>query len=198
MGINAMELQRETQFADAVISAAEAKKMAIISEAQQKSGAVLQQAKKACALADERAITAKYARKAAAEEALLAADTRREVLRYRTGLVEVLFGDVEQKLKAFAKSKRYADFLLEKAQKHAPKGGKAAGITLLVRPQDLEAHQKALLAALPGAAVQADESIRLGGLKLGDGKVLHDETLDAALEEEKRRFFGSGVLRIRL
>lgn len=50
--------------------------------------------------------------------------------------------------------------------------------------------------ALPGCTVQADSSIRLGGLTATDGRTLYDDTLDLALRAEKESFYQTSGLNL--
>ena len=57
--------------------------------------------------------------------------------------------------------------------------------TVYLRTADL-AHKTALSAVC--AAVEADDSIRLGGLKFRQGQRMYNETLDARLSLEQEAF----------
>ena len=69
------------------------------------------------------------------------------------------------------------------------------GVTVLLRPTD-ESKQGLLRAVFPQASFETDRAIRCGGFKLVVGRVLYDETLDAAFAAEQERFTAESGLRV--
>lgn len=192
MDYNQLELNRETLFKDAVLNAADSKSMDIIAEAQRKSNEVLAKAKLLCEEADHELISSALKRDGDREHSAALAEARRGLLARRQELVEELFGEVEARLADFAKSKDYPAWLAGKAKK-AAEGLKGDALTVHIRPAD-EGQAAALEKALPGCTLAPDASIVLGGVKVTDGKVQYDETLDEALRAEKERFYANSRL----
>lgn len=195
MDYNQIELQRETQFKDAVLNAAEDKAMQIIADAQQSSARLLEDAKKACEAAGHEQMTAHLQQEAEREHSATMQNARRELLNTRRELVDDLFAEVAQRLADFTTSKPYGPWLATSIQKRAALLPEGSAVTVYLRPQDAqsEAVQKALPA---GCQVQADSAIRLGGAKVAGGKVLYDDTIDAALEAEKTNFYQTSKLTV--
>lgn len=194
MDYNQVELRRETLFKDAVLSAAETRSMEIISEAQQKSAQEIAAAKRACKEADHDVIAQGLARDAEREHSALLQQARRELLQHRTQLVDELFAQLRQRLASFAAGDGYAAWLQAKVEKHK---ADIAGVPVVIhlRPADMR-HADELQQALPGSTVQPSGAILLGGLTITAGKLLYNETLDAALEAEKEQFYKNSSLRI--
>lgn len=187
------EASRESRFKDAVLSAAEARRMRIIAEAQQQSEKKLEIAQLSCQEADHDLIAAAHERDGERRHSAAIQAERAKLLQLRTELVDGVFAEAEEKLTAFTQEKGYAAWLMEKAKAHFKADGPAGHVTVYLRRQDMD-QADAFKAALPGCRVQADEEIRLGGLKLSDGRVLYDETLDGALTAERERFYADSGL----
>lgn len=188
-----VEARRETIFKDAVLSAAETQRMEIIGDAQRQSNETLQAARAACGQADEKLLLAAMDQAAEKEHSAAVQAARRQLLQHRAQLVDGLFEEVEERLAAFAKSKKYPGWLAARLKARAPALEKGAQPVICLRKED-EKHGAALKKALPKARLQQDAGIRLGGLKVSDGKRLYDETLDAALAEEMERFYKESKL----
>lgn len=164
-------LNRETAFRDAVLSQAEAKSMEIIAEAGKKRAKALEEAYQQCEQSDYDVLKRKMDAEKEKEFTVVAGQAKQELLRHREALVDGLFAEVEQRLEAFREGGDYAAWVEARAAKHRELGG---ALTVLVRSADL-GLETGLQKVLPGCAVQADETIRLGGCKVSDGRVLFDE-----------------------
>lgn len=192
MDFNKSEPRRETVFKDAVLSAAEAKAMEIIGEAQRESTRQIAQAQSQCG-ADSHDAAEKTLRPQVERERSAAAQAaRRALLEHRAALVGDMFCKVEERLRAFVQSEGYPAWLAGKASA-CPTGGQAPAVHLC--GADMR-HAAAIKAVLPDARVTEDPAIKIGGLKVGLGRMLYDMTLDTALEEERDLFTKSGVLTV--
>lgn len=196
MDIKPLELRRETIFKDAVLSQAEAGSMELIAEAGRARAKALEDAYASCEAADPALIAKRLARQADRSVAAISGEAHRDLLAWRESLVAELFGEVEKRLAAFTGEEGYTPWLLARLKKHGDFTGPAgAGITLTLREED-KALAPALQDALPQAAVETANDIRLGGVRIANGKILWDETLDAALQAQKQAFYESGELRL--
>ena len=104
----------------------------------------------------------------------------------RSEITEKVFAQAVEKIKAFAASDSYRDFLIN-----------SDDAVIILRPDDkkLEAEIKAL-----GNEVKYDEFIKLGGCK-GENlrtAMTADDTLDARLETEKQNFYSYSGLSLSL
>lgn len=195
MHFTQIESKRETQFKDAVLNSAEAKSIQIITQAQQKSDQAITQAKLLCQEADHDILSASFKRGAARQQAEAAQQARRELLLHRSALVADMLTKVAERLADFTAGKSYGPWLQKRLALHAGQAGK--GCTVFLRPQDVDTYAELAKKALPGCQVQPDATIRLGGARINDGRVLYDETLDTRLADEEQAFYQSGALSIR-
>lgn len=108
-------------------------------------------------------------------------------------MAQSLFDEVEGRIAAFTATAGYDAWLTGRAQRHAALAGQ--GVTVLLRPAD-ESKQGLLRAVFPQASFETDRAIRCGGFKLVVGRVLYDETLDAAFAAEQERFTAESGLRV--
>lgn len=113
----------------------------------------------------------------------------------RSEITEKVFAQAVEKIKAFAASDSYRDFLINSVSNIKAAIGDDA--VIILRPDDkkLEAEINAL-----GNEVKYDEFIKLGG---GKGENLRtamtaDDTLDARLETEKQNFYSYSGLSLSL
>ena len=179
-------------FKEAVLSKAETRGMHMIAEAGKKRAAALEQAYQQVARDATAGVEKRLRAEHDKELASLAGRAQRDLLLYRTELVDGMFARVEAQLEAFAAGEGYAPWCAAKLQAHAAQLDACETPVLYVRPAD--AARAELFQSRPGLRVEADSRIRLGGFLLACGNVLFDETFDAALAEERRAFYQSGVL----
>lgn len=190
---NQLELKRETLFKDAVLNAAEMQGMEIIAQAQRESVKTLQEAQAACQQVDRGSVQATLERDSRRQESAVMQQARQGLLRHRSQLVDALFAQVEEKLAAFVDGKDYAAWLEKKLGQRTKGAADGAGLTVWLRPADMKL-EKVVKKVLPGAQVQADADIRIGGVRVSDGYILYDDTLDDALRAEQEAFTKSGAL----
>ncbi len=192
---NQLEMRRGSLFKDAVLSLAEARSMEIIAEAGKKRAEELELAYKLAESADYAAVREKYYQESEKEFMAVASQVRQELLVYRSELVDSLFQAAKEQLLAFTQTAEYPAWLAGLLKAHLELAAAGRPLTLRLRPADMP-HKEALLRLLPQAQVLADKSIRLGGLKIDDGRVLFDETLDEKLRAEQERFYMSGHMAV--
>ncbi len=114
--------------------------------------------------------------------------SRKRLTERRTALETQVFDRVCERLRQFTASDGYRAFLQSSAKKAVQAvGGKTA--TVYLRAEDLSFADAVLAACGADVTVEADASIRLGGLKVRSGEgLLADDTLDARVETQKARF----------
>lgn len=195
MDIKPLELKRETIFKDAVLSQAEASSMEVIAAAGRQRAEALEAAYAQCEAADPDMIAGRLAKEAERSYAAISGEAHRELLAWREGLVTELFTEVEARLAKFTASSAYEPWLLSKLAAHEDftKGGE--GITLQLREEDAS-FAPVLQKALSDAAIEYAADIRLGGVRIAGKRVLYDESLGSALQEQLQAFYESGELRL--
>ncbi len=102
---------------------------------------------------------------------------RRRLFEERDHIKTQVFDEARKMINDFTKKPEYAEFIKHSAEKLADVI-KDGGV-VLARAED-EAAVKAAVG--PDTAVQADESIILGGIKVKHANVVYDDTLDSRLE----------------
>jgi vacuolar-type H+-ATPase subunit E/Vma4 len=120
-------------------------------------------------------------------------DVKKELLLHREELAEKLFADVARRLSEYRASPQYADYLVKSLETAVSEsagdgGGESGETTVFLSPPDM-VYADRLKDAASGAAVEADESNRLGGLAVFNrarGTII-DKTFDTALEEHKHQ-----------
>lgn len=113
----------------------------------------------------------------------------------RSEITEKVFAQAVEKIKAFAESDSYHDFLMNSVSNIKAAIGDDAVIILRSDDKKLEAEIKAL-----GNEVKYDEFIKLGGCK-GENlrtAMTANDTLDARLETEKQNFYSYSGLSLSL
>jgi vacuolar-type H+-ATPase subunit E/Vma4 len=196
MDFKPMELHPGAGFKDAVLSAAEARKVQMISTAQQESTRQLNEARRHCEEADPAQVNARYAGETRRRQSASTQAARKDLLARRAQLVDEMFGEIERRLSDFAQSEAYPAWLAARLAGYAAvlSKGDAGDIVVWLRKADAP-HQTAAEKALPGCRVALNESIALGGAKIQAARRLYDETLDAALRREREQFYeNSGLL----
>lgn len=181
------------KFEDAVIDGAERKAAAIVVEAEQYRQSELRAASQGSGAAElerkrQELLTARSQYAAKRRQG-----SRRQLLETRRAMAQSLFDEVEGRIAAFTATAGYDAWLTGRAQRHAALAGQ--GVTVLLRPAD-ESKQGLLRAVFPQASFETDRAIRCGGFKLVVGRVLYDETLDAAFAAEQERFTAESGLRV--
>lgn len=125
----------------------------------------------------------------ARETALREMDLKRGILEKRQKITDEVFRRAGEKLKEFAQSEQYVDYLKKSAGKIAA-ALREPGTVFFYRPGD-EKYETAIRESygLP-CSFQPDETIRLGGIRAQNDAMgfLADETLDARLENQRDWF----------
>ena len=192
---NKLELRREGAFIDAMMNLAEAQGAEIIAAAEKKRAEELEQANGQAKKAEYEVVKGKYVSESNQEFTAVAFQARQELLQYREELVAEMFDEVKENLRQFTKEAGYDAWLAERLEKHAELMESGKPLVVYLKKEDM-AHKEALGRVLPGVQFAEDEDILLGGLKVSDGRVLFDETLDERLREEQQKFYESGAMRL--
>lgn len=120
-------------------------------------------------------------------------ELKKSVLTHRNELINEFFEETECRVKSFAESEAYSQYLTRALQKIRVSIALDSATLIYARPQDVDAVR-----ALTSCEVTADSSIRLGGLRAlcRVKNVYCDATLDMALEDAKRAFTEKTELRL--
>lgn len=124
-------------------------------------------------------------------------DARRELLEKRRKIMEEIFTQAAERLKEFAQSQEYQDWMKRHCQKLAETFSQPDTV-LFVRPEDRKLESLLKSAFGTDCEVQEDEEIHLGGVRaqnLAMGLVA-DETLDALLENQQEWFEENSGLQV--
>ncbi|MGD9559272.1 MAG: V-type ATP synthase subunit E [Oscillospiraceae bacterium] len=181
-----LEMQREASFRDAVMDAAKAQSEAIVQKARAEAEAALRAARQQGAAARPESDDERRA-EALREHSTALLKAKQEVLAARQRLVDGLFAEVRQRLSDFAASDAYPPWLAQKLAARAAQAQDGQPVEVFVRPADM-AHAALLQKALPGCTVRPNADIALGGARVQSGRLLYDDTLDAALQAEREAF----------
>lgn len=113
----------------------------------------------------------------------------------RSEITDGVFARAIEKLKTFAASDEYHDFIIKSVANIKAAIGSDAVIILKPDDKKLEAEIKAL-----GNEVRYDELIKLGGCKGENSRtaMTADDTLDSRLEAEKQNFYSYSGLSLSL
>ncbi len=127
--------------------------------------------------------------------------SRRELLSFRNGLTDKVFGLAEEKLLAFSSTKEYQTYFVEELKKalaEFPDEASRKRVEILVKKEDLklEAEIKKLFGE--GVTVTGDKKNRLGGFILRDNEkgLLVDKTFASALLDRRPEFYGTCGLKV--
>lgn len=175
-------------FEESVLAAAREQAEQIVSQAKNESEAAYRSA--LSRMKGDPIAARRTENKAALRRKMAAAqqENLRKLLVYRKQLVNGLFAEAEEALLDFTATPAYTKLLTD-ALTHCGANLSAPGCTVLLRPEDLtDANKQAVLAAVPGAVLQADPTIRLGGMKVIVGRVVYDETLEERVRAQRTSF----------
>mgnify|MGYP000870719642 CR=1 FL=1 len=121
--------------------------------------------------------------------ALKEMDLKRSILQKRQGITDDVFRLSAEKLKDYAGSERYGEFLKKSAQKIGALLDQP-GTVIFYRPGD-EKYEAEIRGAFGSpCSFQTDETIRIGGIRARNDAMglFADETLDALLESQREWF----------
>ena len=139
-----------------------------------------------------RAIKAKHKREVTQHDLAC----KRELLEYRSSLVEQIFMDVKEQLRQFTGSSSYENYLVRRLLAVA-REFPCEGAVIRVCKEDLK-FEDVLKKTIPGITVEADSKNHLGGFTIVnyDKRVLEDETFESLLEGERQSFYERCTLRV--
>lgn len=116
-------------------------------------------------------------------------DARRRLLERRTAIMNAVFENAAEKLKAFTTQDGYLAFL-QKTAKSFSETFHRSSVVIRLREADRK-YEAEIRAALDGdCELQADDSIQIGGLKASNQEmgILADNTLDSLLADQRSWF----------
>ena len=177
---------RYSDFEQAIIEAAEREAAALITGAQREKLMMVRAAKNSVAQSEyiklsEAAEHWRFGAKATEEQ-----NGRRRLLLYRAQLCAQLMQKVKDRLVDFVNSSAYEQSLADKRAAHKALFS-AQSVTVYCRAQD-EKAVNALLIAYENAVCVPAADIAIGGVRLAAGRLLYDETMDAAIVAEDEHF----------
>lgn len=121
-------------------------------------------------------------------------EAKKQLLLCRQKIISEVMDEAEKRLKEFASSEGYKEWLLDKTKKSLAEVGEGSK-TVYIAPNDL--HCKDALLQLGNVTVGADDTI-FGGVKVynSDKRIAADYSFNEMLAEEKRKFLQSSGLSI--
>lgn len=178
------EQEKLIRFEEAIYADTENKAGKILEDAELLAQKILSEARREAKRAKKKAVTdksRKILKQNASEISGAALDSKRELILKRKELTDALFAKVEAELNRFTETKDYAEFLNNSVKSARSLGN--GDYIIYTRESD-----KALIA--DKATVIADNSIRLGGVKVvfEAEKMMVDLTLDEKLSDAKKKF----------
>lgn len=191
------ENERAAQFMQAIQRDAEKRRGEIIRAIDAETAAELEKAKQAAQ--EKAAQMAEYEKQRALEQtnrqlSRSVLEAGAQLARRRTQITDEVFAACEKQVTDFVAGADYPAYLKKNAE------GLLAMLRcdsaeFFARPQDLELAQ----AAVPqGCTVQADPTIRLGGLRARNGSTEADDTLDTRMANQKDWFLQNSGMSIAL
>lgn len=111
---------------------------------------------------------------------------RIKVLTHREELVKKIFSNVEEKLRKFVSSEKYAEFLSDLIKKESIEDGSI----IYLKSDDMKYSQQLQKMTDAQCSFCEDKTIKYGGLSVYNeaSSVLRNMTIDNLLEEEKKNF----------
>ena len=120
-------------------------------------------------------------------------DAKKHVLKKREEIIDEVFSEIENRLKAFTLSPEYKDWLISLAKKACGKVG-LGKITICER--DLK-YKDDLTAALPGVEITACKDDIIGGLAACCKNLSVDYTIKEMLSDKRSEFLKTSGLSIK-
>lgn len=121
-------------------------------------------------------------------------EAKKQLLLCRQKIISEVMDEAEKRLREFALSEGYEEWLLEKTKKSLAEVGEGSK-TVYIAPNDLRC--KEALLQIENITVEADNTI-FGGVKVynSDKRIASDYSFNEMLAEEKRKFLQSSGLSI--
>ncbi len=129
--------------------------------------------------------------------AKLTQNGQRELFLERAQMTDNIFKKAEEKLIGFTQTDKYEEMLLESAKKIAD-FFKNEDCILYLNQKDIRFADKIKAVFSSNAEVEADNSVKIGGLKgyCSAMGIVADETLDSKLEAQKEWFYTNSNLSV--
>lgn len=195
-----MPKNKTDKFLKAIKKYAKEQKNAMRSEVKQLKTERLKEAEERAKRDSEQLIRQKLSETRSRETVNLATKTKQgqeKLFIERAGMVDEVFRKAAEKLLAFTQTDAYREKLKESARTVAGIFGDN-DCTLYVNERDLSAAEE-LTAIFGGhAKVEADKTIRIGGIKgsCESMRIIADETLDSKLEAQREWFIENASLSV--
>lgn len=186
-----------SRFQKAIFADATAKRDALLAEEAQRRKVALEEKNDQLLLQAYQQLqagTARFEKEASTALSWAEMEAKRALLLRREALCQEMFSHVAGRLEEFSKGPDYQAYL-QKRLEELEKAGRLSGSTLQAREEDLP-----LLGQLTQgkglAGLEPSPDIRLGGFRCCNraGGFVAQETLDAALEDQKEWFFAHSGL----
>lgn len=179
-------------FEESVLKSAQSQADSIIADAKEKHDAIIEKTKADYPEGNYDKVAAEYKQKNEQEIAAKELIFRNELLDMRTALVNDIFGQVQQKLVDFTKSEDYSVWLQKKCNPLVSLAENKETV-LFLREEDIP-FAKELQKSFTSCTVKQDETIKIGGFKLGCGNRLYDETLDEYFAQQQENFYATSEI----
>lgn len=121
-------------------------------------------------------------------------DISAELAAKRTAITNTVFDLAASRLKEFAKTEEYADWLAKGLKEMA--GLLGSDMTVFTRKEDVEIVKKAAAQVDAKCIVEVDEAILVGGVRAEKGSKKVDDTLDSRLKAQEDWFYQNSGLSI--
>ncbi|MDD3430317.1 MAG: V-type ATP synthase subunit E [Oscillospiraceae bacterium] len=193
---NIQASEKYTAFENQVLEAAERQAAAIVMEAEKHRTEELRGVTKSFTAANFARRKDEMAREKRRCLSQGQQDYRKQLLLYREELSAQLFDKIKVRLNNFTSSEEYATFLTEKLKKHAQHTAVDGYPCVVFIAEKDEKYRELIKSVIPHGDIAVDHAIKIGGVKISNGHILYDETLDGALAAEQERFLSYCNLRI--
>lgn len=186
-----------SRFQKAIFADATAKRDALLAEESQRRKAALEEKNDQLLLQAYQQLqagTARFEKEARTALSRAEMEAKRALLLRREALCQEMFSHVAARLEQFSKGPDYPAYL-QKRLEELEKAGRLSGSTLQAKEEDLPLLDR-LTQGKGLAGLEPSPDIRLGGFRCCNqaGGFVAQETLDAALEDQKEWFFAHSGL----
>ncbi len=123
-----------------------------------------------------------------------ATDISAELAAKRTAITNEVFDLAASRLKEFAKTEEYADWLTKGLKEMA--GLLGSDMVVFTRKEDVEIVKKAAVQVNAPCTVEVDDAILVGGVRAEKGSKKVDDTLDSRLKAQEDWFYQNSGLSI--
>ena len=172
----------------------------IIEQAKAKADAIISKAESECSYKSEQTVISKARELKTSSDLVVSQksyNAEKQTVIFRNKLVEDFFSGIEEKLIAFTESGKYKDWLSKAINALNDEKAFYDGVVLYARRTD-EKIVTELSKAFPVVSVEADKSIKLGGVTVfypNEGQYI-DKTIDDAFRQQKEAFVNNPEMQL--